>query len=364
MPCYHPQYRLDARVPERIPRYFRQRIYNKGVILSQAEYERDREFLQRFEEAGLLSQIPCGKCVGCRLDYSREWANRCMHEASYYSSNLFLTLTYDETTLPIGTDVLFDPDTGEIVLDEETGQVKTVQRGVLVPRDLQLFLKSFRIELQRKYGQTGVRFYACGEYGEEGLRPHFHVIAFNCELPDMVYWYRRNGMTYYVSEFLLKVWQKGICAVTEVNWNTCAYVARYVMKKRKGKMNKSLQEMRERVGVQFQDEFVRMSLKPGIGWQYYQDHKDTIYKTDEDFVQKKDRTVKVKPAKYFDRLFDLDDPDRMFEIKQERRAKGKARSEQIRMVSDLSQIELLEIKERTAESQAVRLLRRFYSGSL
>jgi hypothetical protein len=27
-------------------------------------------------------KIPCGRCIGCRLEYSRQWAMRCHHEAS------------------------------------------------------------------------------------------------------------------------------------------------------------------------------------------------------------------------------------------------------------------------------------------
>ena len=58
-------------------------------------------------------QVPCGQCYGCRLQYSREWANRCMLEASEYSSNFFLTLTYDDEHLPWSS--YFDKDTGELL---------------------------------------------------------------------------------------------------------------------------------------------------------------------------------------------------------------------------------------------------------
>lgn len=40
--------------------------------------------------------IPCGQCIGCRLDRSRDWAIRCVCEADMYRKNCFVTLTYDE----------------------------------------------------------------------------------------------------------------------------------------------------------------------------------------------------------------------------------------------------------------------------
>lgn len=45
-------------------------------------------------------QLPCGQCIGCRLEHSRQWAMRMMHEASLHEENCFLTLTYDEENIP------------------------------------------------------------------------------------------------------------------------------------------------------------------------------------------------------------------------------------------------------------------------
>lgn len=99
-------------------------------------------------------EIPCGKCLECRLEYSRQWANRCMLEAQDHEENCFITLTYDDPHLPRVDDV--DPETGEIV------QYKT-----LVKTDLQLFIKRLRKKLG---GDCKVRYFAAGEYGTESLR--------------------------------------------------------------------------------------------------------------------------------------------------------------------------------------------------
>ena len=91
-------------------------------------------------------QLPCGRCVGCRLEHSRQWSVRIMHEASMHAPSSFVTLTYEESKLPAG--------------------------GALVYEDFQLFMKRVR----KKFGPT--RFFMCGEYGDENRRPHFHAGLF------------------------------------------------------------------------------------------------------------------------------------------------------------------------------------------
>jgi len=44
--------------------------------------------------------LPCGQCIGCRLERSRQWAMRCIHEAQLHQNNCFITLTYDDEHLP------------------------------------------------------------------------------------------------------------------------------------------------------------------------------------------------------------------------------------------------------------------------
>ena len=45
--------------------------------------------------------IPCGHCIGCRLDYSRSWADRMMLELETAGCGIFATMTYDNEHLPI-----------------------------------------------------------------------------------------------------------------------------------------------------------------------------------------------------------------------------------------------------------------------
>ena len=97
-------------------------------------------------------EIPCGHCLECRLEYSRQWANRCILEAQEHDQNCFITLTYDDLNIPVVDDV--NPETGEVT------KFKT-----LVKRDLQLFMKRLRSKLDEK--NIKIRFFAAGEYGDQ-----------------------------------------------------------------------------------------------------------------------------------------------------------------------------------------------------
>ena len=98
--------------------------------------------------------VPCGRCVGCRLERSRQWAIRCVHEASLYDNNCFITLTYDSDHVP--------------------------SDGSLRVEDFQNFMK----RLRKSVAPRRVRFFHCGEYGERGDRPHYHAILFNLDFDD------------------------------------------------------------------------------------------------------------------------------------------------------------------------------------
>lgn len=164
-------------------------------------------------------KIPCGKCIGCRLEHSRKWAIRCVHEAQMHTKNCFLTLTYNDENLP--------------------------EDGSLNKRDIVLFLK----KLRDKYGPN-IRFFQAGEYGEVcktcGLhrtkcncekyiptigRPHHHVLLFNHSFDDMVIHSRKKGIPLYTSESLQKLWKKGFSTIGEVTFESAAYTARYCLKK-------------------------------------------------------------------------------------------------------------------------------------
>ena len=163
--CYHPQYAV--------------------VLGIRPDGKKDLKFLGSDVAATLrypgkeLVTLPCGQCIGCRIDRSRQWANRCMLELQYHDSAYFATLTYDDFHVP----------------------------------------KSY--------------------YGGQTHRPHYHVILFGLHLFDLQI-YKRASLgdehyTYYNSPSFQECWPAGYAVLGEVNWQTCAYTARYVTKKLTGK---------------------------------------------------------------------------------------------------------------------------------
>lgn len=234
-------------------------------------------------------EVPCGKCLGCRLDKSREWANRCMMELKYHQESYFLTLTYDDLHLP----------TTEFV--DEDGVITNIP--TLVKKDFQDFIKRLRTNLERRGDTSKIRYYGCGEYGTDTHRPHFHIIVFGLHLDDLKLYSRNSqGYNYYNSAFLDSCWQgRGFIVVGHVTWETCAYTARYVMKK----ANASGHEWLDFFGVE--PEFTLMSLKPGIGAQFYIDHPNCM-DFDEISISTDQRGISFKPPRYFEKLYDVDHP--------------------------------------------------------
>lgn len=232
-------------------------------------------------------ELACGQCIGCRIDYSKQWALRCMLEAKQWKDNIFLTLTYDDEHVP----------------------------DKLIPEHLTKFLKDLRRSMDYHYGNNGIRFFACGEYGELYMRPHFHIILYNCPVPDKQFFKSYRGVKLFTSPQIEKIWGKGFISIGDVTFESCAYVARYVLKKQKGKGSA---EYYENLGIV--PEFVRMSRRPGIARDWYEAHKDEIYVNDEIFLSNGKGAVRaLKPARYFDRLYDHYNPEQLEVVKQKRR---------------------------------------------
>lgn len=139
---------------------------------------------------GPAVKIPCGKCIGCRLDYSRQWANRCMLEAQYYPPDQvwFATITYNDKYVP--RVMSSDPDTG-----------KQAPALTLRKRDFQLWMK----RLRRHFPENKIRFFAAGEYGSETLRPHYHAILFGLPLADCEPYEKSGNYQLFTSKSIAKV---------------------------------------------------------------------------------------------------------------------------------------------------------------
>jgi len=222
--------------------------------------------------------LPCGQCVGCRLERSRQWAIRCMHEAQLHSNNCFITLTYDDTHLP--------------------------SDGSLHYKDFQLFVK----RLRKKFRFNRIRYYMAGEYGDNFGRPHFHACLFGIDFHDKKLWKRTSsGSMLYRSQDLETLWPFGYSSIGDVNFETAAYVARYIMKKQTGKdahMHYSYCDLETGEIITKTPEFNKMSLKPGIGANWYEKYKSDVYPHDYVVVRGK----KLRPPKAYDKMFKKSNP--------------------------------------------------------
>lgn len=318
MPCFTPN-----------PAYYDSRMTKAGKF---------KVIVVKRTEANLAKysmRMPCGRCSHCRLKKSREWALRCMNEASLYvptvdnpdgRGNCFITLTYNNEHMPRIGDV-----------------------GNLVYRDFQLFLK----RLRKRFGE-GIRFYMCGEYGGKYGRPHFHALLFNHNFDfDKYFWKMSDsGFPLYRSPSLEELWSIdgrsiGYSSVADLNFDTAAYCARYVMKKITGDAALGHYAVfDEETGEIYGDrtpEFNEMSTRDGIGKEWFNRYCHDVYAVDSVIVS---NTKKFPPPKYYDRQFELISPEDMARIKDKRVANIKKVPE-----------ERLKVMQRVKERQVQRLVR-------
>lgn len=280
--------------------------------------------------------IPCGQCIGCRLDYSRKWADRMVMESSFHENSWFLTLTYDQDHLP----------RSNLILDEQTGEVVDSPFHTLVKKDMQDFIKRLRKNTNQK-----IRYYLAGEYGDETYRPHYHLILFGLKLDDL-HFFKFSDLKnpYYVSPMISKCWNKGNHFVASFCWETAAYTARYVVKKLKGGERRFYEDF----GIE--PPFVLMSRKPGLAKDFYDQNKDYIYRFD-GFYLPGHPGVKMKPPRYFDKLFDLEEPDKLEEVKRRRQLSLEANIQSKCRLTDLSYYDMLAVEE-SAKMNKVKALGR------
>ena len=340
MPCYHPLKAFKVR-PET-------RDQSAKYVIASHKLEHVNYKGQSYYES---IDIPCGKCIGCRLEYSKQWANRIMLESKTSNNIWGINLTYNNDNIPIKHPI--DLETGEVITSIECPTLKE--------KDVQDFLKRLRMNMFRKYGTKSIRYAYAGEYGEQRQRPHYHLIVFNCPIKDLKEVRKsKKNFPMYESEEISKTWGKGLVTINEVSWDYSAYVARYIMKKQKGQGSK---EYYDSIGRE--KEYFRTSRRPGLGKEYYNLNKDKIYDTDEIFLGKRDKVLKLKPAKYYDKLFDVEDHERMQEIKENRRKSAEDKIKIIKNIlnNEITYEEYLEIQERTKQEQVKSLRRNMENGT-
>lgn len=237
--------------------------------------------------------MPCGRCMECRIRKRREWAIRCMHEASLHDRNAYITLTYNDEHLPAF--------------------------GALVKSDFQKFMKRLRKSVDHE-----IRYFHAGEYGDDRRRPHYHALLFGHSFPDMVRYGTRNGHPIYGSVALGKLWPQGFHEIGEVTFESASYVASYVEKKVMGN-DEVAEEMAKKAYArvdpstgevaQVQPEYATMSRRPGIGRGWLEKYGHEVALHDSVIVSGRE----LRPARYYDEVLKVTEAELMRVVKRKRK---------------------------------------------
>jgi len=290
--------------------------------------------------------LPCSNCSGCRMDRSKSWAIRCIHESSLFKNNCFITLT-------------FNPDTIN-------------SRGTLVKADFQKFMKRLRKRFKgneavdKDNGRViwkdlvpaydhpihyPIRYFHCGEYGSKHSRPHHHACLFNFDFPDKVLLESRGTNHYYRSAELEKLWPFGYSMVGHVTVDSAAYVARYILKKMNGKLADDYYkryDLQTGEEYQLQPEYTTMSRRPGIAAVWFKDNPSSVYP--KDFVTSGGKSFKV--PRFYDNLYEITDPEGFAQIKNKRKLDSM-------LNSDDNTPARLRVREKVLQSKLSRLIRTY-----
>jgi hypothetical protein len=291
-------------------------------------------------------EVACGQCLGCRVDYSRMWGMRIVHEAAMWEShggNCFITLTYR---------------------DEKDCDLDQWNAGQHVPKDWSLhkshmdaFFKRLRKWEDKRAKRIGgaprrFRYFYAGEYGKNckhGInlelvncplcntgRPHFHVCLFNFRFEDLEAYQSNDGIMRYTSPTLAKIWGYGFVDVGELNFASASYTAKYVLKKvRKVQSDHHYMTYDLDGEVTFiSPEFVSMSRgnaaykgqRCGIGASWYEKYKRDIYPSDE--VPVPGAGVMKGVPRYYDEILREENPELYEEMKSTRKAFMKEHKEE------------------------------------
>ena len=215
----------------------------------------------------LSSFIPCGRCIGCRLDKMSVWSGRASAEI-IKGRNAFVTLTYDDFHLNFNDNFL---------------------RPSLSKVQIQNYLNNIRLQLKKYSLPFGCRqdykYYLVGEYGDSFQRPHYHVLFFGLDFHDL-------------KHFFEKTWHYGSVKSLPCNSATIRYVLDYMTKSVNGRY---AVEQFDNQGL----ERPFSSCSKGFGYDYFYNHRFDI--NEYGMIKNGDRFLSVPP--YYKNMFCLHTAD-------------------------------------------------------
>jgi len=225
--------------------------------------------------------LPCRNCLSCRIDRTRDWTVRIMHESQLHDQNMFLTLTYDEENLPKDKSLNHDHFTQ--------------------------FMDRLRAHARYTEGKK-VSYYMCGEYGDKTGRAHYHAIIFGYRYPDTI----KFGKSLYNSETLMKHWKLGHTSIGNVEPQSARYVAGYIMKKITGDLAEDKYRYIDHDTGEtwmLKPPYNRMSTRPAIGKKWFEKFGMSDFGTDPENLICHIGGKPYPIPKYYLSLLERKDPD-------------------------------------------------------
>lgn len=233
-------------------------------------------------------EVDCGQCTACRMKKAHQWALRCINELQYWKDSSFVTLTYSDEFLPSSYSV-YKPVL-QLFFKRLRQCLKNNTWRILYEKLHKGESDPFAKKTQLKFTENiGIKYFACGEYGEKYKRPHYHAIIFG--LPAELHEVNKDG--HVLSGPLFESWTFGLIHLGSVSYDSIRYTTDYVYKKYNGKVAKKVYgDLGLNVPFQLQSK--------GIGERWFIDNREQLRK--DFFMYNRGKKVGM-PRYYKDKLY-------------------------------------------------------------
>lgn len=220
-------------------------------------------------------RIPCGKCLNCKKKRRSDWSLRLEHEYLYSDSALFITLTYNDASIPRnrGIATLNKKDLQDYIKRLRNSHVAYVSREL-----------GIRKSEVKNYSKQ-IRYYAVGEYGSKTNRPHYHILLFNYDIANLkpieAQW--KNTQTGH---------PLGFVDIGKVSSASINYTTKYMFKQWGKK------DLRQRP-------FTNMSRRPMIGTGFLNEYKNYLREFELTTIRDKKGTLRKLPKAYLYKIYTM-----------------------------------------------------------
>ena len=220
-------------------------------------------------------RVPCGKCLNCKKKRRSDWSLRLEHEYLYSDSALFITLTYNDASIPRnkGIPTLYKKHLQDYIKRLRNSHVAYVSR--------ELGIRKSEVKNHSKQ----IRYYAVGEYGSKTNRPHYHILLFNYDIANLkpieAQW--KNTQTGY---------PLGFVDIGKVSSASINYTTKYMFKQWGKK------DLRQRP-------FTNMSRRPMIGTGFLNEYKNYLREFELTTIRDKKGTLRKLPKAYLYKIYTM-----------------------------------------------------------